>query len=223
MTRLSVVVPAFNEAGTIRDVLDRLRAVPVVTQIVVVDDGSTDGTAGLLAGEARIEIVRHDRNRGKGASIRTGLSRVTGDVVVVQDADLEYDPRDFGRMMESLARSGADAVYGSRYLGRPEAERWHTLANRALTLLSNWMTGLHLTDMETCYKMVRTGIARRLRLCCDGFGIEPELTARLAHRGARIVEVPVSYRRRGYSEGKKIGLPDAFRTVLAIFRYGLLE
>ena len=213
--RLSVIVPAYNEARTIRETLDRLAAVPAVWEVVVVDDGSTDGTREILARRAGVTFIAHLRNSGKGAAVRTGLGRVTGDVVVVQDADAEYDPRDLSRLHERM-QAGAAAVYGSRCLHRPDSPRWHTLGNRFLTFLSNLLLGQHLTDMETCYKMLRVDLARRLPLTCRGFGFEPEVTAALAARGVRIVEVPIRYRHRTYSEGKKIGWRDAFRALAVL-------
>lgn len=225
---VSIVVPAYNERDTAERLLERVAAVPLRKEVIVVDDGSTDGTRDLLAhlhesGDLVSQLVLHDRNRGKGAALRTGFARATGDVVVIQDADLEYDPADIPRVVEPIASGAADAVYGSRFAGAPLRTRlsWHTLGNRALTLLSNAATGLRLTDMETCYKAVRADLLRTLPLECDRFGIEPEITARLAQAGARVVEVPVSYEGRGYTAGKKIGWKDGVAALWHIARFSL--
>ena len=223
---LSVVVPAFNEAGTIRAILERVAASPLVKEIVVVDDGSTDGTRellGRLRSDMGFTLVLQDRNRGKGAAIRTGFRHVTCELVVIQDADLEYDPADYSRLVAPIAAGRADAVYGSRTLGWAEAEVWHTLANRAITLLGNLFNRLHLTDMETCYKVFRAKDVRALPLECEGFSFEPEVTARLVRRGARILEVPISFSRRGILEGKKIRFIDAVWTIAAIIKYGVFR
>jgi glycosyltransferase involved in cell wall biosynthesis len=225
---LSVVVPAYNERATVEKVLRRLKEVPLRTQVVVVDDGSTDGTRDLLKeleGVGLIDVlVLHEQNRGKGAALRTGFGRASGDVVVVQDADLEYDPAELPRLLEPILAGKADAVYGSRFLGGPHRVLlfWHSVGNRFLTLLSNMMTDLNLTDMETCYKMVRTDLLKTLPLSADRFGFEPEVTARLAQAGARIYEMPISYHGRSYAEGKKIGWKDGVSALFAILRFNLL-
>jgi len=225
---LSVVIPVFNEVGTVRRVLERVREVPLPTEVVVVDDGSTDGTRDLLPeleAEGLIDtLILHPGNRGKGAALRTGFERATGHVVVVQDADLEYDPAELPQLLEPICQGWADAVYGSRFLGGPHRVHlfWHYQGNRALTFLSNLCTNLNLTDMETCYKMVRRDLLVTLPLTRDRFGIEPELTARLAQAGARIYEHPISYRGRGYSEGKKIGWRDGVAALWHILRCNLL-
>jgi len=224
---LSVVIPAYNEAATIEALLRRVREVPLTLEVIVVDDGSSDGTRDVLPrlrDEGFIDVlVFHDRNRGKGAALRTGFGHATGDVIVVQDADLEYDPLEFPLLLEPILAGKADAVFGSRFLGGPHRVLffWHSIGNRLLTLLSNMFTDLNLTDMETCYKMVRRELLQSLPLSAERFGIEPELTARLAQAGARIYELPISYHGRLYAEGKKIGWKDGVSALWSIVRYNL--
>jgi len=225
--RLSVVIPVFNEAGTVDRLLQRVHEVPLWIEVIVVDDGSTDGTRDILSqmdGTLIDTLVFHEENRGKGAALRTGFARATGDVVVVQDADLEYDPREFPMLLQPILEGKADAVYGSRFLGGPHRVLlfWHSIGNRVLTLLSNMFTDVNLTDMETCYKMVRRELLHSLPLSADRFGIEPEITARLAQAGARIYELPISYDGRSYAEGKKIGWKDGVSALWSIVRYNLL-
>ena len=224
---VSVVIPAYNESATVERLLRRVREVPLNLAVIVVDDGSTDGTRDLLTeleGELIDHLVFHEKNAGKGAALRTGFRRATGDVVVVQDADLEYDPYEFPILLEPILSGRADAVYGSRFLGGPHRVLffWHSVGNRLLTLLSNMLTDLNLTDMETCYKMVRTELLQSLPLSAHRFGIEPELTARLAQAGARIYELPISYHGRSYAEGKKIGWKDGVSAFWSILRYNML-
>ena len=225
---LSVVVPCYNEVSTIESLLRKVREVRLRTEVIVVDDGSTDGTRDLLP---RLEkeglvdrLVFHEKNTGKGSALRSGFARATGDVVVVQDADLEYDPAEFPLLLEPILSGKADAVYGSRFLGGPHRVLffWHSVGNRFLTLLSNMFTGVNLTDMETCYKMVRRELLQSLPLSADRFGVEPELTARLAQTGARIYELPISYHGRSYAEGKKIGWRDGVSALWAIVKYNVL-
>ncbi|MDT8342634.1 MAG: glycosyltransferase family 2 protein, partial [Longimicrobiales bacterium] len=222
---VSVVIPAYNEIHTVENLLRQVRAVPLRWQVIVVDDGSTDGTRELLG---RLEadglvdaLVLHPANRGKGAALRTGFAHATGDVVVVQDADLEYDPREIPRLLEPILEGKADAVYGSRFLGGPHRVHffWHYVGNRFLTLLSNMFTDLNLTDMETCYKLVRRELLQSLPLASERFGFEPEVTARLAQAGARIYELPISYHGRSYAEGKKIGWKDGVEAFRVMFRH----
>lgn len=224
---LSVVIPCYNEVATVEHLLRKVREVPLRMEVIVVDDGSTDGTRDLLSRleeEGLIDqLVFHERNAGKGAALRTGFRRATGDVVVVQDADLEYDPAEFPLLLEPILSGKADAVYGSRFLGGPHRVLffWHSVGNRFLTLLSNMFTDLNLTDMETCYKMVRRELLQSLPLSAHRFGIEPELTARLAQSGARIYELPISYDGRSYAEGKKIGWKDGVSALWSIVKYNL--
>lgn len=226
--RLSVVIPVYNEAETVEALLRRVRKMPIgQLEVVVVDDGSTDGTRDLLSeldGELIDRLVLQDRNRGKGAALRAGFASATGDVVVVQDADLEYDPLEIPVLLKPILAGKADAVYGSRFLGGPHRVLffWHSVGNRFLTLLSNMFTDVNLTDMETCYKMVRRELLQTLPLSANRFGIEPELTARLAQAGARIYELPISYDGRSYAEGKKIGWKDGVSALWSILKYNLL-
>ena len=225
---LSVIVPVYNEAGAVRASVERLRAVPLRMEVICVDDASTDGSADVLAAllrDGRVDaVVTHARNLGKGAAVRSGIARVSGEVLVIHDADLEYDPADLPRLLEPIAAGRADAVFGSRFLGGTHRvlRFWQRVGNEVLTRLSNAATGLHLTDMETCYKMARTDLVRSLPLSATRFGIEVELTARLAQSGARIHEIPIHYDGRGYSEGKKIGWKDGVAAIFHVLHYNLL-
>ncbi|OLE67500.1 MAG: glycosyl transferase [Acidobacteria bacterium 13_1_20CM_2_68_7] len=223
--KLSVVIPVYNEISTIRELIERVRAVPIQKEIVVVDDGSTDGTRDVLLGMGSPDLVilYHQKNRGKGAALRTGFARVTGDVVLVQDADLEYDPSDYPRLLKPIIEGKADVVYGSRFGG--ETQRvlfyWHYVGNKFLTTLSNMFTNLNLSDMETCYKVFRADLLKPLRLRSNRFGFEPEFTVKVARLGCRIYEVPVSYHGRGYESGKKITWKDGVSAIGCIvwFRF----
>jgi glycosyltransferase involved in cell wall biosynthesis len=221
---LSVIVPVYNEAATLRVAMQRLRSVPLRMQIVCVNDASRDDSGAILErlrDEGVVDlVVHHPMNRGKGAAVRTGIQSATGDVIVVQDADLEYDPHELPMLLQHIEDGRADAVFGSRFLGGPHRVLyfWHSMGNRVLTLLSNMVTDLNLTDMETCYKMVRADLMKSLDLRTDRFGIEPELTARLAQARARIYEVPISYSGRTYAEGKKIGWRDGVAALWHILR-----
>lgn len=226
--RLSVIVPAYNEVRTVEAILRRVRALPVEHETVVVDDGSTDGTRERLRALEREglvdRLVLHERNRGKGAAVRTGIAHATGDVAVVQDADLEYDPAELPGMLALIEQGRADAVFGSRFMSGPRRVLyfWHRAGNGILTLLSNMLNDLNVTDMETCYKMVRLDLLRSLPLTSERFGIEPELTARLAQAGARVYEVPITYHGRTYEEGKKIGWRDGMAALWHIVRFNLM-
>jgi glycosyltransferase involved in cell wall biosynthesis len=225
--RLSVVVPVYNEVYTLGEIVARIRASFIEKEIILVDDGSTDGTRDLLArleGQADLRIFYHPENRGKGAALRTGFGHAQGDVVIVQDADLEYDPAEYPRLIQPIVEGAADVVFGSRFL--PQGPHrvlyfWHSVANRLLTTLSNMFTGLNLTDMETCYKVFRREVIESIlpTLKENRFGIEAEVTAKVARRKFRIFELGISYFGRTYGEGKKIGIRDAFRALWCIVRY----
>ena len=225
--RLSVLIPVYNEENTIRVIVEQVRSVPVQAEIICVNDCSTDGSRMILdrMHEAGlIDIVVHkEKNEGKGAAIRTALQHSTGNVVIVQDADLEYDPADWPLMLDPIIEGKADAVFGSRFLGGSHRVLyyWHSVGNSFLTMVSNWFTNLNLTDMETCYKAIRGDLARSLVLTTDRFGFEPEITARLAQADARIWEVPISYSGRTYAEGKKIGWKDGVAAFWHIVRFNL--
>ena len=227
--KLSVVMPAYNEAKTIREIVRRVQAVPVEKEIVIVDDGSTDGTRDILReldGKDGVRVIFQPFNQGKGAAVSTGFRQATGDVVIVQDADLEYDPMEYPKLLAPIEQGHADVVYGSRFLGggaRRVLYFWHTIGNRFLTLASNMFTNLNLTDMETCYKMFRREVVASMRIESRRFGIEPEITAKVARRGYRIYEVPISYYGRTYEEGKKIGWKDAFSALWTIVRHSMRE
>ena len=226
--KLSVVVPCFNEAATIATVIARVRACGVESlELIVVDDGSTDGTIATLRGDLMAEIdtlVLHETNSGKGAALRSGISRARGDLVVIQDADLEYDPAEYAALMAPFLTGNAEVVYGSRFVGgRPHRVMyfWHMVGNRLLTLLSNALTNLNLTDMETGFKMFRREVIQAIEIEENRFGFEPEITAKLARRGCVFYEVGISYRGRTYAEGKKIHWQDGVRAVYAILKYNL--
>jgi glycosyltransferase involved in cell wall biosynthesis len=224
---LSVVMPVYNERGTIDEIVTRVLAVPLRIELIVVDDGSTDGTRERLAELQRARgftLVLQPRNQGKGAALRAGFDRVTGDVVVVQDADLEYSPEEYPQLIELIVQGRADVVYGSRFLGRHRVFLFtHYAGNRFLTLVTNVLYNTILTDMETCYKAMRTDVLRSFRLESDGFGIEPEITAKIFKRKYRVYEVPITYDGRGYDEGKKITWRDGVVALWVLFKYRFTE
>lgn len=223
--KLSVIIPAYNEKNTVLELLRRVEAVPLSLdkEIIVVDDFSTDGTREVLGGLGRpdIRVLFHAKNMGKGSALRTGFSEATGDIILVQDADLEYDPAEYPGLLAPILDGRADVVYGSRFLGGPHRVLffWHSVGNRFLTGLSNVVTNLNLTDMETCYKVFRGDVLRKLSLKSRRFGFEPEVTIKVAKLKCRIYEVPVSYAGRNYSEGKKIGWKDGLAAIWHIMRY----
>jgi glycosyltransferase involved in cell wall biosynthesis len=226
--KLSVVIPVYNEEATIRQVLENVAALPIATEIIVIDDASTDGTRQALAEyehRRNISVIFKPRNEGKGAALRTGFRRVSGDVVIVQDADLEYDPSDILSVIQPIIDGQADVVYGSRFLeeSRGSDSSIHRWGNACLTQLSNWFTGLQITDMETCYKAFRREVLASFEIQQPRFGFEPEVTARIARRKYRVCEVPIRYSPRGYAEGKKIGVKDLFSALYSIIRYGLAD
>jgi glycosyltransferase involved in cell wall biosynthesis len=228
--KLSVVIPCYNERATIAGIVAAVRGAPVAEiEVIVVDDCSSDGTRDILKGElaALIDrIVFHEVNHGKGAALRSGIKAATGDVVVIQDADLEYDPQEYPRLLAPIEENRADVVYGSRFMGG-SAHRvlyfWHSIGNGVLTLLSNMFTNLNLTDMETCYKAFRRELIQGIEIEENRFGFEPEITAKVAKLGVRIYEVGISYYGRTYAEGKKIGYKDGFRALWCIFKYNVLR
>jgi glycosyltransferase involved in cell wall biosynthesis len=224
--KLSVVIPVYNEKRWIREVIRRVRAVEIPKEIILVDDCSTDGTRDMLRALGRdgdLRVLYQERNQGKGAALRRGFREAAGDVIVVQDADLEYDPAEYPRLIQPIVEGRADVVYGSRFSG--ETHRvlyfWHSVGNKVLTLLSNLFTDLNLTDMETCYKVFRREVLQGITLKSNRFGFEPEITAKIARRRPawRVYETPISYAGRTYEEGKKIGLKDAFVALLCILRF----
>jgi glycosyltransferase involved in cell wall biosynthesis len=221
--RLSVVIPVYNEKDTILAVIDQVRSTGHAAEIIVVDDGSSDGTGDVLdtVKHPEVRVFKHEKNAGKGAALKTGFAQVTGDIVIIQDADLEYDPREYPILTAPIIQGRADVVYGTRFAGGTHRVLyfWHYIGNRLLTLFSNMLTNLNLTDMETCYKVFKADILKKIDVKSKRFGVEPELTAKVARMRCRIFEVPISYYGRDYSEGKKIGWRDGIAALWHIVKF----
>src|SRR6204780_4854133 len=228
--KLSVVMPVYNEQATLQEVITRVLAVPLEIELICVDDGSTDGSREILSqlqsAHPQIRVLLQPKNMGKGAALRRGIQEATGAYVIIQDADLEYDPSDYPALLRPLLEGKADVVYGSRFLGSGPHRVlyfWHSVGNSVLTLLSNMLTNLNMTDMETCYKVFRREVIQSIRLQEDRFGFEPEVTVKIARRKLRVYEVGISYAGRTYAEGKKIGWRDGFRALFCLAKYALTE
>jgi glycosyltransferase involved in cell wall biosynthesis len=226
--KLSIVIPVYNEKGTIREIYDSVRSVDIDKEIILVDDFSTDGTREILQGLAdeNTRVFMHDRNMGKGAALRTGFKNVTGEIVIIQDADLEYDPNQYHKIIQPILDGKADVVYGSRFVTgdyRRVLFFWHMVGNKFLTLISNMLTNLNLTDMETCYKVFRREVLEKITIEENRFGFEPEITAKIAKLNVRIYEIGISYSGRTYKEGKKIGWMDGISALKCILKYNLLR
>jgi glycosyltransferase involved in cell wall biosynthesis len=227
--KLSVIVPVFNESPTIAEIIRRVQEIDVglEKETVIVDDGSTDGTREILKGLSApgLTVVSHEKNRGKGAALRTGFARATGDIILIQDADLEYDPKEYPRLLEPILDGRADVVYGSRFLGGPHRVLyyWHYVGNRLLTTLSDLLSNLNLTDMETCYKVFRREVLEKIRLRSSRFGFEPEITMKVAKLKCRVYELPISYSGRDYAQGKKIGWKDGLAALFHLIRFRFFD
>ncbi len=226
--KLSVIIPVYNEVNNIREIVKLVKATRLAKEIVIVDDLSSDGTRELvekLNGKGKVRVIFHEKNRGKGAAVATGMKAAKGDILLIQDADLEYDPRDYPALLQPIREGRADVVYGSRFLGGPHrvAMFWHQVANQLLTLMTNILYDSILTDMETGYKVFRRQVIKDMKIRSQRFNFEPEFTAKVLKRKYRIYEVPISFNPRDYSEGKKIGLRDAFEAVWALLRFRLMD
>jgi glycosyltransferase involved in cell wall biosynthesis len=227
-TKLSVIIPVYNEKDTIKEIIAKVQSEKTEKEIIIIDDKSTDGTRKILqemAGKPGLKILYHDKNRGKGAALRTGFKAVAGDIVIIQDADLEYDPAEYSKLVAPIIEDKADVVYGSRFLGEPHRVLlyWHYIGNKLLTAFTNLLTNLNLTDMETCYKVFRASILKEISFKSNSFNFEPEFTVKVAKKGYKIYETAISYSGRDYSEGKKIGWLDGFIALFTILRYRLFD
>lgn len=221
---VSVIMPVYNERDTIHEILKRVRQVPVVNEIVIIDDGSTDGSRDILKdldGKDRVRVLMHEKNSGKGAAVRTGIQAATGDVIIIQDADLEYDPNDYPLLLKPIEEGRSQVVYGSRFKGRVASDFlfWSKVGNKTLTFLTNLLYNQRLTDMETCYKAFKRELMNDIPLRSRRFELEPEITSKFLKRGIKIIEVPIHYDPRGFSEGKKIGIMDAAEAIWTLIRY----
>jgi len=226
--KVSVIMPVYNEESTIEEILRRVKAVEVATEILVIDDGSTDGTRDILEkmnDDEQLRVILHDRNRGKGAAVRTGFQHATSEVFLIQDADLEYDPRDIPSLIRPIEEDIADVVYGSRFLGGPRRSVmfWHMVANRMLTFMTNLLYNTILSDMETGYKVFKREIVDGMQIHANSFDFEPEFTAKILKKKVRLYEVPISFNPRDYDEGKKIGMRDAFQAVWTLLKYRFVD
>jgi len=225
---LSVIIPVYNEKNTIRELVGRVQAMDMAHEIVIVDDGSKDGTRAILAeldGKGKVRVILHEKNQGKGAAVRTGIHAAVGDVMLIQDADLEYDPREYPNLLKPLEENKADVVYGSRFLGEPHRAIlfWNMVANKLLTFMTNILYNTILSDMETGYKVFRREVVANMKLRANRFDFEPEFTAKILKKNVRVYEVGISFNPREYSEGKKIGLKDAFEAVWALIKYRFVD
>jgi glycosyltransferase involved in cell wall biosynthesis len=221
---VSVIMPVFNECDTIHEILKRVQQVPVVSEIIIIDDGSTDGSREMLKdldGKDRVKVLMHEKNSGKGAAVRTGIQNATGDVIIIQDADLEYDPNDYVSLLEPIEAGRSQVVYGSRFMGNVPADFlfWSKVGNKTLTFITNLLYNQRLTDMETCYKAFKRDLMNDIPLRSKRFELEPEITSKFLKRGIHILEVPIHYDPRGFSEGKKIGIMDAAEAIWTLIRY----
>jgi glycosyltransferase involved in cell wall biosynthesis len=227
--KISVIIPVYNEAQTIKEIISRVQNVDLEKEIIIVDDHSTDGTSEQLkdidAHYNNVQVLTHHRNRGKGAALRTGFAAAMGDIIIIQDADLEYDPREYQALLDPILDGRADVVYGSRFLGGPHRVLffWHYVGNKMLTLLANAFSNLNLTDMETCYKVFKKKVLHNINLKSNRFGFEPEFTMKVAKKNFRVYEVPISYSGRTYEEGKKIVWKDGLSAILAILRFRFFD